>query len=768
MWDSYQDVKSAQSRNLRIEQLNGVIDRLDEVLTMSARMAAVTADPQWEARYLRFEPELDAAIQEAQRLGSTTDADLGAAQTDAANVALVEMEHRALELARTGQAAAAASLLSSPEYAEQKVVYAEGSRRTHEAVGASSEAAVASARRQWITAISAEGALLLVTIALVVLLSANIARRSRAEASLMQLNRTLEGHVSERTLELSESEERYRALYEEAPVAYFSVDIDGIVRSANRGTSELLGYAMSELVGRPVADLYAVGRSGNGDGATIPKQSLRDGHDVSRDEVEMRHATGTTVWVSLSTGTVRNPDGAVTGSRSTALDISERKRAEDALTHHAFHDALTDLPNRALFRDRLEHALERRVRHSREVGVLFLDLDNFKAVNDGLGHAAGDTLLIEVGRRLRACTRLEDTVARLGGDEFAVLIEEVTGTTEAVAAAQRILSALRPPVRLDGREIVVPASIGIAVSAGDADAGILLRNSDVAMYAAKALGKNRHELYQPSMHAVALDRLELAGDLEGAVDRGEFVLEYQPVVTLATSGIAGVEALVRWNHPGRGRIEPDGFIPLAEETGAIIGLGRWVLREACRQARAWRDEFGEDSPFSMNVNVSACQLRDADFLSDVAGALAEWQLEPASLVLEVTESVMMRDTKASLGALRQLKDLGVRLAIDDFGTGYSSLSYVRQFPFDILKIDRSFLTAGRQPASDDDLERAIVELGRTLKLEIVAEGVERIEQLALLNSFDCELGQGFYFARPMPPDGIRDVLRARRVDVDAA
>jgi diguanylate cyclase (GGDEF)-like protein/PAS domain S-box-containing protein len=568
--------------------------------------------------------------------------------------------------------------------------------------------------------------------------------------------------ITERSLaerELEASEQRFRALVQHGSDLITVIEPDGTIIYQSPSIERVLGHAAPDVVGRKLTDLTHPDDMHRI--ASFITDAMRLHGATNSVAVRLGALNGTWVHVEIA-GTDHRDDGAVRGLVLNIRDVSERHALEEQLRFEAFHDPLTSLANRAQFTDRLAHALDRSARRATQVAVLFLDLDNFKSVNDSLGHAAGDALLTEVGRRLQTCTRPEDTVARLGGDEFAVLLEDVASIDEATAATLRILSSLRAPVSIEGRQLVVPASIGIASGAGDADAGVLLRNADVAMYAAKALGRNRYEVYEPSMHAASLDRLDLAGDLEGAVERGEFVLEYQPILTLASGEVAGVEALVRWNHPSRGQIQPDGFIALAEETGAIIDLGRWVLDEACRQACAWYEEFAPEPPFAMNVNVSARQLLYPGFVDDVARALEAWPIERVGLVLEITESVMMRDTDAALATLRRLKDLGVRMAIDDFGTGYSSLGYLRQFPFDILKIDRSYLATGAEQPNDRDLERAIVDMGRTLRLEIVAEGVEEPEQLVRLKSLHCELGQGFYFARPMSPDRIRDVLRERR------
>jgi diguanylate cyclase (GGDEF)-like protein len=415
----------------------------------------------------------------------------------------------------------------------------------------------------------------------------------------------------------------------------------------------------------------------------------------------------------------------------------------NTMAHQALHDALTGLPNRLLFGDRLSHALERAERSGSEVAVLFLDLDRFKTVNDSLGHAAGDDLLCTVAERVATCMRSADTAARLGGDEFAVLLEDLTSSTEAVRVAERIVEALRAPIAVAGREIFVSTSIGIATGAGD-----LLRQADVAMYRAKAEGKGRFAIYEAGMQAEVLERLDIEGALQRAVERGELELHYQPIIALATGTMAGVEALLRWNHPERGLVMPLSFVPLAEETGLIVGIGRFVIREACRQAAAWR-AAGAPAGLSVNVNLSGRQLEDPGLLDTVAGALRETGLDPGSLVLEITETVLMQDTEATIERLRALRALGVRLAVDDFGTGYSSLRYLNRFPVDVLKMAKPFVDGLGAGAEHSALARAIVDLGANLGMHIVAEGIERPEQLDALRALGCGYGQGYHFSRPL-------------------
>jgi diguanylate cyclase (GGDEF)-like protein len=437
-------------------------------------------------------------------------------------------------------------------------------------------------------------------------------------------------------------------------------------------------------------------------------------------------------------------------------DVSERRAFERQLEHQAFHDPVTNLANRALFGERVRHAVARARRESRGLAVIFLDLDDFKTVNDSLGHAAGDAVLIEVAKRLATSVRASDTAARFGGDEFAVLLEDVTGAQEAADTAERILAELVRPLALEQKEIVVRGSIGISIAdePSTTDADELLRNADAAMYIAKRDGKGHYRLFEPAMHEGVIARLELRADLQQAVANNELELYYQPVVRLADGSVSGVEALLRWHHPERGMVGPDVFIPLAEEMGLIVEIGRWVLHEGCRRAV----EIQKVAPeLTMAVNLSVKQLQHGDIVADTRAALEQSGLDPSRLTLEITESVMMTDTELVVQRLHELKALGVRLAMDDFGTGYSSLSYLSRLPVDILKMDRSFLRQGAAPQASG-LASAVVSLGATLELEVVAEGIERPEQWDRLRELGCDLGQGFYFARPMDVAGTLEFL----------
>jgi diguanylate cyclase (GGDEF)-like protein len=438
----------------------------------------------------------------------------------------------------------------------------------------------------------------------------------------------------------------------------------------------------------------------------------------------------------------------------------ENARLYERVRHQAFHDPLTRLANRSLFRDRLDHALARSTRGLRSVSVLFVDLDDFKTVNDSHGHTVGDALLVAAGERLSSVVRPGDTVARLGGDEFAVLLEDVEDAREAVAPAERILAAFSVPFQVGGNELFIGGSIGVAVgAAGEKTADELLRNADFAMYQAKSMGKGRYALFEPRMRDAAVERVELATLLRGAVDRDELVLHYQPIIELRSGVVRGLEALLRWQQPERGMLMPGNFIDIAEETGLIVPIGRWVLREACRQARIWQERFASDPPLSISVNISARQFSDPRLVSDVAAAVRDSGIPPSSLVLEITESLLVKETDGTIAKLRAIRAMGVRLAIDDFGTGYSSLSYLQRFPLDVLKIDRAFVD-GVGGAEGSALVRSIVDIGRSLHLATVAEGIERAEQPAQLLALECDMGQGFLMNRPQDARAI-DAFLAR-------
>jgi len=557
-----------------------------------------------------------------------------------------------------------------------------------------------------------------------------------------------------------QSEARFASLVQNSSDMVTVILADSTIRYQSPSVERVMGYEAEELVGARLIE-YLIHPD------DVPRivallAEIRGQPDRAPELVEFRwrHRDGRwlhveSLWSDLSLDP--NVGGIVLNTR----DISERKLFEQQLSHQAFHDSITGLANRALFKDRVGHSLARQQRDGRSAAVLFTDIDDFKTVNDSLGHAAGDQVLRVVGDQITSSIRAGDTAARLGGDEFAVLLEDAD-YTRAVEVAERIMAALESPIRIDGKDLSVRVSIGIAI--GDDDlkgseaADDLLRNADMAMYTAKNKGKYRYQLFEPTMHDRALHRLELKADLQRAVENMEFTLYYQPILVLQTGAVSGFEALIRWNHPRRGLVLPLEFIPLAEETGLIIPIGRWVLGEACRQGVWLRDQSPPGRPFSVAVNLSARQLQHAELVAEVREALEESGLEPSSLTLEITETAMMHDMELSISRLRDLKELGVMLAIDDFGTGYSSLNYIRQFPVDILKVDRSFIGGINSGGEEAALTDAIIALANTLGLSPVAEGIERPEQHRRLLELQCDLGQGFYFARPLSPEQLPDYL----------
>ncbi|MBN1615127.1 MAG: EAL domain-containing protein [Deltaproteobacteria bacterium] len=476
------------------------------------------------------------------------------------------------------------------------------------------------------------------------------------------------------------------------------------------------------------------------------------------NEHRMLHKDGDYRWM-LSRGiAVRDQSGRIHRMAGSQTDISARKRAEEQLLHDAFYDALTGLPNRALFMDRLGNALKRTKRvQGYTCAVFFLDLDRFKVINDSLGHAVGDAVLVETARRLEKFIRQSDTAARLGGDEFVMLFENIRDVESARMLAERIRHAFTSPFYLGDAEVFSTASIGIALGSSDySNAEDLLRDADITMYQAKALGRGRYELFDPSMRLQAVALLHLETDLRAALERGEFQIHYQPIVALKDNRITGMEALLRWQHPQRGCIFPLDFIPLAEETGLIVPIGEWVLRMACSQLRAWYDEGIES--LHMAVNISGVQLRSPGFADMVKTVIGETGIRPECLELELTETILMDHSKTTVDELLRLKSLGVHISIDDFGTGYSSLNYLQSFPVDTLKIDRSFIDKLVSNGEQEKIVGTILSLGKSLGLDVVAEGIETAEQLTKLKTIDCRKGQGFFFSKPMEEKAVRPLL----------
>ncbi|MDE2050537.1 MAG: EAL domain-containing protein [Gammaproteobacteria bacterium] len=538
------------------------------------------------------------------------------------------------------------------------------------------------------------------------------------------------------------AEEHYASLVANASDVIMIIGAGGMVRFASPATVRTLGLKPEEITGKSLPELWG-GEDGERLRSFLEEIARTPSGVVGPVELRIERAAR----VIEGVGSNLTDDPAVRGLALNFRDISERKVLEEKLRQLAFHDPLTLLANRNLFRDRVQHALSRAQRTGHWAAVMFLDVDNFKNINDSRGHDAGDRLLQAVAQRIVQTARSSDTVARLGGDEFGVLLEGGVGAAAAVErVADALIQSLGAPFSLDGRDVRVTASIGVAFSAVDITAKELLSNADLAMYHAKAAGKNRHVTFQPQMQKLLHERLRLEADIGRALAGEEFFLEYQPIVDLGTRTLLGVEALVRWRHPEAGVLMPASFIHVLEECGQIAALGRWVLKQACRDVCAWRDSIAGGSGLRLSVNISARHLQHGELVHDVLAALEASGFESGNLVIELTESTMMYDTEVNLERFHRLKALGVKVAIDDFGTGYSSLSYLHRFPIDILKIDRSFVNGLTSSGEGPDLARAVITLGETLGLDTVAEGIELEPQVEALLSLGCVAGQGFLFA----------------------
>ncbi len=573
-------------------------------------------------------------------------------------------------------------------------------------------------------------------------------------------NRALQKEVESRTAELTESEERYALAAQAANDGLWDWNLaTGRIYFSPRWRA-MLGRSTSELGDGLAAWLDCV-HPDDRESMRAALEAHVAGHTSHFEgEYRLRHRDGTDRWMLVRGLAVRDPAGRPTRVAGSQTDVTERKSAEEQLVHDALHDQLTGLPNRVLFLDRLANALSRTQRNADYLfAVLFLDLDRFKVINDSLGHAAGDRVLVAVGDRLARCLRPGDTVARLGGDEFAILLDDIHSVEQASEAARRIHTELAMPLDLADNEVFTTASIGIATSrTGYSKPEDVLRDADTAMYRAKNLGKARHQVFDTGMHARAMKLLLLESDLRRAVEQRSFELRFQPIVALADDALSGFESLLRWTHPTRGAVPIEEYLPLAEETGLIAPLGWWVLEEACRRLVEWTRSHPWIAGITMSVNLSARQLAQSELAERVERALAISGLAPARLRLEVTESAIIDHTEIASGTLAALKRLGVGLDLDDFGTGYSSLSYLHRLPIDRVKIDRSFVRGMLEAADSMEIVRAIVGLAHGLGLEVVAEGIEDAAQAATLRSLDCPLGQGFYFAPALSESDVRSRL----------
>ena len=557
---------------------------------------------------------------------------------------------------------------------------------------------------------------------------------------------------------LANSEARFRALVQNSSDVVAVVDDLGCFTYVSPAITAMLGYRADELVGTSAIALLPDEEAAN----LAPYSELLTEATFPQTSVEVRLQDRSGVWHTVDiTLTDLRREPAVRGLVLNARDVTVRKELEHDLRHQALHDTLTGLGNRKMFTNRVVEALERGDKRLDAVAVLFVDLDDFKTVNDSLGHAVGDQLLVAVAERLRDCLRVSDTAARLGGDEFAVLLEHSYGESEVIAVAERILESVHRSLTIQGREITITASLGIAINSDrSASAEVLLRNADMAMYLAKDRGKARYEVFEEQMHASVFERLETKAALSQAIKANQLVLHYQPVISIPTGEITGVEALVRWRHPEKGLLGPGAFIPLAEETGLIVPLGGWVLEEASRQLDAWQERGLVGPSFNMSVNVSVRQLQDDTVIQTVVSTLERHALAPNCLTLELTESLLVDDTSRMQERLEALQAVGVSLAVDDFGTGYSALGYIQRFPIDIIKIDRSFVDGLNSAESDASVVRAVIDLAKQIGARTVAEGIEDPRQLARLKEMGCDAGQGYFFSKPVPPAEFAAMINA--------
>ncbi|MBK8174027.1 MAG: EAL domain-containing protein [Rhodospirillales bacterium] len=712
------------SNAIRLTQLVHVITYTDEVLTMSARMAAATGDMRWQQRYDHHIPILDDAIAQAIAISPP---EIGAAfgeTTRRSNDALVELETKALNDARIGALNDARAVLDSNAYAEHKAIYAQGITVLSNALAQT----IDDRRSQLDRAVD---------VRLICLIAVGVG----VACAWLSVVRTLRRWRNR----IGESETRAKRLADAALESIVLHD-ETTVLDANRAFTELVGLDLRDVLGRDLLSHIAPEHR-----EFVATRIRAEGVDFF--EAAIVHADGELVQTEMRSRPFLLGDRYV--QMTSLRDISERKLAEARILHLAHYDTLTGLANRVLFRDRLDQALAIARREKRSIAVLCLDLDRFKDVNDTLGHSAGDRLLQEAASRLLGCLRESDTLARLGGDEFSVIMTQPSGEGGTSGCAQRIIDALSTPFDLDGCEAHVGASVGIAFGGATVadDPDTLLRNADLALYRAKTEGRGTFRFFAEELNVRLQTRKAMESDLRRGLVENHFDLVYQPQVELLSGHLVGVEALLRWRCPTRGLMMPSDFIPLAEESGLILPIGEWVLRTACRQATAWPS-------LRVAINLSPAQFRRSGFEHIVAEALAESGLDPSRLELEITESILLQDTDANLETLKRIKQLGVRIVMDDFGTGYSSLSYLRRFNFDKIKIDRSFVRDLDLCEDASAIVRAVLRLGRTLGVKTNAEGVETAEQVDFLLSERCDEVQGFHFSGPITAVEIDAILRS--------
>jgi diguanylate cyclase (GGDEF)-like protein/PAS domain S-box-containing protein len=584
----------------------------------------------------------------------------------------------------------------------------------------------------------------------------------KGEIDARSLLRSLRYAVERKNAEeaLFAEKERAQVTLNSIGDAVICTDISGNITYLNLVAEKMTGWQLQAVAGRPMAEVFRILDATSRETIPNPMEMAvgenRTAH-LPPNCVLLRR-DGSEIPIEDSVSPIHDREGQVTGAVIVFSDVSAAQAMTLQMAHSAQHDFLTGLPNRMLFNDRVSQAIILAPRHAKKVAVLFLDLDGFKHINDSLGHPIGDKLLQSIASRLVHCVRGSDTVSRQGGDEFVVLLSEVEHSEDAAITARKMLQTVAEPHSIDQHDLHVTTSIGLSVFPDDGhDAETLIKNADTAMYQAKENGRQSYQFFKPAMNVRAVERQSIEESLRRALEREEFALHYQPKVHLRTGEITGAEALIRWTHPARGPVSPAQFIPVAEDCGLIVPIGNWVLREACKQARAWLDA---GLPLgTMAVNISAMEFRHDDFLESVFAILGETGLDPKSLELELTESVLMKRAESAASVLQTLKARGVQVAVDDFGTGYSSLSYLRKFPVDALKIDQSFVREITIVPDDTSIVTAIISMARSLKLRVVAEGVEKLEELEFLQAHQCEEAQGYYFSRPVLPEQFAKLLK---------
>jgi diguanylate cyclase (GGDEF)-like protein/PAS domain S-box-containing protein len=576
------------------------------------------------------------------------------------------------------------------------------------------------------------------------------------------LHRALRNAIERKAIQDALSAENGQALVTLNSIgdAVLCTDLSGCVTYLNFVAERMTGWNRDDANGKPISEIFRIVHGLSGETARNPLEvAIREDRTMWLTEnCVLLSRDGTEFAIEDSAAPIRDQDGGVIGGVIVFHDVSASRAMSTQLTYSARHDIVTNLPNRLLLNDRISQAIALAHRQSRPIAIVFLDLDHFKHINDSLGHAIGDKLLRSISKRLVGTLRGADTVSRQGGDEFVILLSEVFNRGDAATSAMRILSSLNAPHLIEDRNLYINGSIGISMYPEDGeDAETLIHNADIAMYHAKEAGRNKLEFFTVEMNRLAIERQSLECSLRSALEHQEFLLHYQPKVNLETSMITGCEALLRWRQPGRGFVPPTQFVSVAEECGLIVEIGQWVLREACRQTRVWQDGGLPRLPIA--VNVSAVEFHDRNFINRIQTILRETGLAPQYLELELTEGVLMKDVECTTLALKELKMMGVQLTVDDFGTGYSSLSYLRQFPIDVLKIDQSFVKGITADPDDSILVSAIIQMGRSLKHRVIAEGIETPQQKAYLQQLNCTEGQGYLFSRPVAAAQFANLLQ---------